>query len=226
VGNLELKSAVFRALAPGFDSCGFVQHKSKEWFIKSNQHAIEMFLVTCLDAKPGIRITPSVAIRINRVEELFHKISRFETKYQKDTPTMGTTLRELLDADTEFDFRFVVSIAADVPRVVPQLLQLFREHALPYYEGFSSVQVIDWELNSNPTERTMHCGGLPFFRCSKGMIVAKLVGRQNYDELAAIYSDRMSKVQNGFYFQQFQDLLKLLQEVKPESKDVSPPRLA
>jgi hypothetical protein len=53
-------------------------------------------------------------------------------------------------------------------------------------------------------------------RCSTGIIVAKLVGRPNYDEVAAYYLKALTKSGKGFYLKWFEPLLKFLETVKPE----------
>ena len=59
--------------------------------------------------------------------------------------------------------------------------------------------------------------GLAWFRCSTGIIVAKLVGRPDYEQLAAFYLDVMTRDNKGFYLKRFQPLLKSLESVEAGS---------
>src|SRR6516225_1293695 len=117
----ELKSMVYDAISQELAKYNFVRHKSKERFIKQSPQTTFMFLLTCLDEGRGIRIKPEVAVRIEVVEQLFHRISQFDSKFQKDTGTVGATIRELEGASIDFDYQFAVSSPSDVPSIVPQL---------------------------------------------------------------------------------------------------------
>jgi len=78
--------------------------------------------------------------------------------------------------------------------------------AQPYYENYSSVEVIDTLLNENPLLSTPHVGG-PNFRVSKGLIVARLTGRQNYPELVELYRGIVKNAAGDFYLPQFDALV-------------------
>ena len=92
-------------------------------------------------------------------------------------------------------------------------MQVFRTFALPYFEKFVSLAAIDAELNDKPTERTPNRGS-PWLRCSTGLIVAKLVGRPNYQELIDIYTEVVSGNAKGFYLKRFQALVQSLEAVE------------
>ena len=91
---------------------------------------------------------------------------------------------------------------------------IFLEVAVPYFERWASLEAIDIELNEDPTKRTVH-KALAWFRCSTGIIVAKLVGRTDFDRLAASYLDIMREDNKGFYLKRFEVLLKSLETVEP-----------
>ena len=67
-------------------------------------------------------------------------------------------------------------------------------------------------LNDEPRAVT-HQRAAPIDRCSTGLIVAKLVARPNYEELASFYLDVMNR--HKFYLKYFQPLLKALESVEP-----------
>lgn len=85
-------------------------------------------------------------------------------------------------------------------------MKVLHEFAIPYFNKFASVYAIDAELNSRPTERTPN-RGFPWLRCSTGIILAKLVGRPDYDTFVKIYSDVLTRSNEGFYLKRFEALL-------------------
>ena len=76
------------------------------------------------------------------------------------------------------------------------------------------MQAIDAELNDDPSKKTPH-RSLAWFRCSTGIIVARLVGRADYEKLAEFYTEVMTQDNKGFYLTRFQNLLRSLESAEP-----------
>lgn len=53
---------------------------------------VDKFQLVCWDGKPGIRIKPNVAVRIDQVERILHQTSGFIQEAQGDTPTIGGSI--------------------------------------------------------------------------------------------------------------------------------------
>src|SRR5690606_21272559 len=83
---------------------------------------------------------------------------------------------------------------------------------------YSSLEAMDHLLNDRPSETMAHCRyGLP--RESRGLIVAKLVGRPDYDVLKDYYRSRIAKISGGFYVTQFEALIALLEQKDQNNHD-------
>jgi len=95
----KLKAALFATLRDQLSGEGFKLKAARDKFVRSHEGHSDFFQLVCLDAKPGWRIQPDVGIRIDRVEEIFHKTSGFEVKYQRDTPTIGGTVGTIKEDD-------------------------------------------------------------------------------------------------------------------------------
>jgi hypothetical protein len=208
-----LKTALFNSLCSELTKHEFSLKAAKDSFVRRRGEVTDLFQLVCLDGKPGYRIQPNTGVRIERIEELFHQTSGFEPKYQKDTPTMGSSVGILLNGDSR-TCEFLLESEAEVAFVAEKIVGVFREFALPYFERWGSLQAIDAELNDKPAERTPQ-RALAWFRCSTGIIVARLLGRHDYEQLAAFYTDVMTRDNKGFYLKRFQALLKSLESVEP-----------
>jgi hypothetical protein len=192
---------------------GFKRKGRREFFTQNVDGLVKVFQVICLDGKPGWRIQPNIGLRFDRVESIFHQTSGFEPKYQKDTCTVGAPAGVIMGG-TARTCEFIIESDADLAPASKNVMQIFREIAIPYYTRWSILQEIDAALNNNPSERASYLrGGGAWFRCSTGLIVAKLVKRQNYDQLVALYSDAMAKDNSGFYLKHFQALVESLDSV-------------
>lgn len=206
-----LKAALFESVRQQLVEDGFVLVPARETFIRRRDGITDHFQLVCKDARPGYRIQPNVGVRIDRVEELFHQTSGFERRYQETTSTMGAPAGSLLGGGPRA-CEFILDSESEISPVSERIMGVFRGVALPYVEHWSSLPAIDAELNDKPGERSPH-RSLATFRCSTGIIVAKLVGRPDYEQLAAFYADVMARDNKGFYFKPFQALLKSLETV-------------
>jgi hypothetical protein len=215
ISNTELKKAVLSSLSPELVKCGFSFKLKNNLFIRRRGEVTDQFQLVWLDAKPGYRIQPNVGVRIEQVEDIFHQTSGFESKYQKDTPTMGNSIGIFLTGDSR-DCEFLLESKSEADSTAEKIAGVFREFALPYFERWGSLTAIDAELNNKRGERTHQRVGA-WFRCSTGIIVAKLVGRPDYEQLAAFYAEIMTQDNKGFYLKRFQALVKSLESVESGS---------
>jgi hypothetical protein len=213
--GIRLKAALFGLVGQKLTSSDFTPNEANDSFVRRHNGVVDIFQLVCKDAKPGWRIQPNVAVRIELVEQIFHQTSGFDAQDRKNTPTMGGSVGHFLSGSSRA-YEFLLTSDSDVLPVTEQIVRTFQEFALPYFERWGSLHAVDAELNDRPSERTQH-RSLAWFRCSTGIIVAKLVGRTDYKRLAAYYSDVMARDNKGFYLKRFQSLLKSLETIEPGS---------
>jgi hypothetical protein len=154
-------------------------------------------------------------VRVEVVEAVFHRTSGFAPKYRSGTATIGATVAGLMGGGVRA-CEFRLSSESQIHAVAGQIADVFDEFALPYFEKWSSLEAIDAELNDEPAKQTIHRGA-GWLRCSTGIIVAKLVGRPNYRQLAGFYHDVMAGVSKGFYLKRFEALLSSLDNIQAGS---------
>jgi hypothetical protein len=182
-------------------------------FVHNQGDVTESFLVTCTDAKPGYWVEPGVALRYESVERIFHRTSGWDPKFQEDTFTLGTRIGCLIDGKGT-SCRLLLEAETEVPVIASQLLEIFKKFALPYFFRFSTLAAVDAELNNEPAEKSIHRAGA-WLKCSTGLIVAKLVGRPDYDWLASTYTEILRRDNKGFYAQRFESLVGYLNSLDP-----------
>ena len=214
-GGNGLKKLLLVAVGDELSASGYQPKPAKHGFVRKQEAAVWIYQLVFLENGIGWRIQPSVGIRIERVEEIFHRTSGFEIKYQKDTLTIGGFIGSIRGG-TNRDCEFLLNKEEDIPQVADALIRILHDFAVPWFERFSSLPAIDAELNDKPSERTPNRVA-PWLRCATGSIVARLVDRPNYDELVAIYVDAMRSSDKGFYLERYQALLDWLAR-----EDVSP----
>lgn len=203
------KKTVFSTVARELEPAGFVLDAGKERFAKRHDGLVDVYQLVCVDEKPGWRIRPNVAVRVDLLEDIFHRASGFEGRYQADTISIGGVVGSILHGSARA-CEFVVQSEASVVPVAAEIVNVFRQAAIPYFAKYEQLREIDIELNDRPTERTQHRVA-PWLRCSTGLIVARLVGRSDYRSLLSIYEDVMRRVDNGFYLPRFEALARQLE---------------
>jgi hypothetical protein len=161
-------------------------------------------------------VNDSVGVRIDRVEAIFHRASGYGSIARADSVTMGAPTRALL-GDSAPSHLAVYESESQVATVADTIVSHFRDLAVPYFERWGSIHAIDAELNAHPTRPSIH-RKTAWLRCSTAIIVARLVGRADYELLAAIYTDLMTRDSGGFHLARFENLLTVLEEVATEKK--------
>ncbi|MCP3898402.1 MAG: hypothetical protein GY707_01560 [Desulfobacteraceae bacterium] len=206
----ELKSKLIERITKNITETGFKLIKGKGWYIRGDGDITEKFWVVFYDTPLGYRVVPSVAIRIEQIEKVFHLSSNFEKKYQKHTSTIESEIwRWQGDQDK---YQYNLEVDEDIDLVVANLLCDFNGLCQEFYENYSSIDAVDALLNDDPEQNSVF-QLLDYSRCSHGVIVAKLNGRKNYTEVATIYANRMKSVNKGFYYKWFGPLLEILDEM-------------
>ena len=199
----KLPLLLFDAVGAELKPFGFKAMKSKKRFVRRVENRIEVFGLPVVHYTPTYYARPWAGVRFDEVEEIFHQTSGFERAFQSDTHTVGIDFWRIWGTE---GYDIPLQEDADVTAVVSRLLTIFQEKALPYYEQFHDLPSVDAALNDQPNEPSVHCG-MPSNRCSKGIIVAKLTGRANYDELVSIYRSTLKLDNNGYYLPAIELLL-------------------
>ncbi len=206
---IPLKAQLFDALRLKLQNHDFTLDLKHHRFLRKRGEVTDVYILICLDNQPGYRIEPDMSVRLERVEAIFHQTSGFKPVDQKYTATWGLPV-SVLAGEREIP----LATAAQVETATDQLMEIFREYALPFYDRWGSLEAIDAAVNANPHERVLY-RSLAWFRCSTGLITARLTGRQDYDRLFHAYTEIMKKDNKGFYLKWFEPLTKALETIPP-----------
>lgn len=204
----ELKSELINKLKTLLKPYGFLFISRMDWFARKGPTSLmyRLDFYGGYDRDRGYVVSPSLAIRVDEVEDLYHKVSDFEPKYQKDTPTIWPTVKDL--QRTKHDYEYALDSTDDVDLVAANLFDIFKKLALPFLEKNSSIDAIDELLNSDP-ENENSIFDIPKERFYRGVIVAKLAKRENYNEIVEIYRKHLSRI-NTRYLENYEKLIDIL----------------
>jgi hypothetical protein len=140
------------------------------------------------------------------VEDIFHKTSEFEEKYKKGTPTIGTSIEDYQSNGKTY--RYQMREEPHINVIAQELYIIFKEIALPFFDKYDTLEKIDKALNIKP-EDTSLTGAI--FKGSKALIIAKLMCRRNFKELADYYYNYYKNFSEGFYLPNYIRLKEFLE---------------
>ena len=201
----EIKVNLLEKLSLLLKPSGFMLVRRMDWFIKKGQTS-QIYQLAFYNLGNPYTIAPAIAIRIDEVERIFHLISGFEPKYQKDTPTINPTIQALQKAKGRYEF--VLQKPEHIEPVANELFKVFTDIALPFMEKNCTISAIDTLLNDNPENDSIYYTS--YLRWYHGAIVAKLNKRANYNEVTEIYRQLIAS-QTDYYLASYENLLGILE---------------
>src|SRR5690349_21482164 len=137
----SLKEKVLDDLAELLSHYDFKLKKSKSEFYKKNKEGWYNYQIIFLENSEGFKVYASMGIRKNIVEEIFHRTSGFDKKYQKNTPTIGCFIEDF--AKKKKSYRYNLLKEQDISVVIEHLYVDFKDVALHYFRQYDSINIIN-----------------------------------------------------------------------------------
>ncbi len=186
---------------------GFKFKKFGDSFLQDTELGWNMLSIVFLTSSTGWNIRPGLLIRFNLVENLFHQISSFEEKYQKGTPTLGTSIEGLnINGPAS---RFELTEETQIDMVADKLFELFKSVGIPFFDQYKDFHTVERAINQDTNET--HLTG-PIFKGTKGLILAKILDHKDFKTLEEKYLYYYKNFSNGFYLSEYIRLTELLRD--------------
>lgn len=206
--NIELRNALLERLALDFAPYGFVLNKALAEFTKRSAQGWEKFQLIFLVRSNGWEINPAMLIRINVVEDIYHKASYFETKYHKTTPTVGIPLENFINDGK--GYRFDLTSEADIEHCYQNIMTLFKKAVVPFFLQYNNIEQLDKEVNVE-SSKSIFSG--PKYEGNLGIILAKLAHNPRQNQLENKYRSYYQQFSNGFYLAEYEGIVEALRLV-------------
>lgn len=204
----ELKNKLLTNLGALLKPYRFTLVRRMDWYIRKGASKL-IYRLDFYDGykkENGYTVSPSLAIRMDKVEEIFHMVSGFEPQYQKDTPTIWPTIKDLRKAKDGYEY--ALDSAQDLEPLAAELFRIFSDIALPFLENNSSIEAIDKLLNLNPESESSVFNAM-YKRFYRALIVAKLAKRANYEQIVETYRQHLLE-DGGYHLENYEKLVKIL----------------
>ncbi len=128
-----------------------------------------------------------VGIRLDAVEGLAFPMTNGLPGFVPDSMTLVTPLAKLRGRRHH---RYKIESEKDVEEAVDEIKKWLKEDGLPFLEKYSNLEAMDALFNDQPAKL------LPYIhnaanRCLRGITLAKLTGRDNFERLVRIYRQQL-----------------------------------
>lgn len=189
----EVKEGIYNLIEEHVVQYNFKFNKSKGYFEKSSNGCRFIYKPLFHSRSSEIAIELFVLIEYIEAEKIYKKASGhmvFETIGNEVGKLIHNPDGKMIDHRS---VDLIIRSESDIYQTAKLAKKYFEEVALPYYETKGCLKEIDRVLNENPDQISVHAN-VQFFRCPKGLIIAKLAGRKNYHELEKKYDEKMASM--------------------------------
>ncbi len=179
-------------------------------FTRNQEGRTCFFYLRTLKRSYGYQLEPSVGVRFDEVEKVFHRTSGFRREFQNVSPTIGCAVQRISDA---IDLgKLKIGKREHIAAVASRLIEVFTTVAMPYYNKYSTLEAVDHALNNQPEQSTPHRIQV-WLRAATGLIVARIQKREDYEYLVEEYRKQVAIQDRGFYLKRLEDLIEDLEVV-------------
>lgn len=178
-------------------------------FLRTQGHFQHEFSLADDENAERLSVGPGVSISVEPIEWFYHRTSYYaDTRYGATAPaSIGRLMGKLSDP------YWNVTSERSLGRAVKQITKMFEKYALPFYATYSNLEALDREINGQPESFEYWMGGgHPAERSSRGVILAKLLGRPDFDNLCAIYDRQIHKLSPNLWWPHLKALISDLRE--------------
>lgn len=189
---------LFKRLTGPFGERGFTLLKTRKRFWKPKSEFVPIIGFTVLSrSEQSVLIRPQMAIRVEAIENIINKLVPTASWVNpKHTVTMGEELGRI--AGDAHRWEALLQSDKDLDAATSTVLEAFEKQAVPLFEKFNNLQAIDDHINGNPSEPAQLCRHTQH-RSQAGIVLARLLKRQDIPELIKIYGDDLKRIRLSFY---------------------------
>jgi hypothetical protein len=201
----DVRRMIVDTVTPVVSAVGFRFTKASEAFVRKIEHGRQELGLPLVDHSPIFQFSFTLCIRLEPVQEIINQFSGSPPKYHSTTLTSITQLEFLgLLAKPGKGVNFEVSSEAELMAVMPGVLTMLRERALPFFEEYRDIAAVNRGLNPEGAERVHRIVGFPDrrafdatiqpYRAMTGVVAAYLANDPRLDALISAYQSQLNEM--------------------------------
>lgn len=175
---------LYEQLNPLFNRNGYEALPMKKQFRQTSKSGFRSVLFTLNGDKEEKTLDVQLGIRFNLVEELVHQFLGGRKEVGKDSITVITSLARLKHHKQK---RLVINENEEsLQNTIQHISTILQEKGFSFLNSFSNLHRADKMINRKPSR---HCPIMfnQIHRCFKGIAMARLLHRTDFEKLVSIY---------------------------------------
>lgn len=206
----DIKDQINNGLMNVANEKGFKLLKSSSQFVKTIDGYEYIFYMIYTKWTNYFTLSTYAYIRCIEIEKLYSKLIGGNWKENWTLGNEICKIKNTPDGRKEINSDCVINVhdEKDVISAILRLNEYFLGVAMPFYEKYGNLKIIDKLFNEPPfdhipvlVQRTLAD------QCMKGLIIAKFSQRKNYNELVSIF-DRLIEIPENNSVRQEYELVK------------------
>lgn len=135
----------------------------------------------------GRTLEAHLGIRIHGVEQLVYPLLNMPSGFRDQSMTLVTPLNKVMGEET---VREIAESIQDEDRLLLQMHTQLNKKGFSFLRQCSSIKALDELFNEQPMQHLMLINN-QYHRCFRGLVLAHLAQRKDFNELVAIYRSQL-----------------------------------
>ncbi len=187
--EIDVAPHLLLALEGFLSKQGFELLLAKQQFRKQGAHGFQNIIPTLstYEQEQETLVEFNLGVRLDIVEDLVNQFTQHLVDFQPDTNTLLTSMGRLLDKPF---MRFKIKNESDVQQVAQNFMQFMEQQGFKSLNSFSKLPYLEQLTNQNPEQAHPYYYN-NYHRCLKGLTLARLNQRIDFETLAKIYQQQL-----------------------------------
>ncbi|MDF9800618.1 virulence-associated protein VapD [Catalinimonas alkaloidigena] len=172
----------------------FFRNREYQWlahyhqFRKQRKIGFDNVLINVNGSKPGL-LDIKLGIRLDLVEQLAYQFTMGLSDYQEHSNTLVVKMGELI---AQPHLRFEIKHEDDIKEAALRIIGFMQTKGFAFLEKYNDVNHLDQLFNEYPDQKLKYAYNA-FNRCLKGIVLARLAERRNFQQLILTYRHYLLK---------------------------------
>jgi hypothetical protein len=187
----SVSSAIFDRLSPFFKSYEYEYLPQLIQFRKQMPQGFANVIISVSEYDDKAIVETTLGTRIHAVEEMVYKFTTGNSGFAADSNTCIVTVGKLLGMPYERpQIRLNENYERDIKQYCDWMEHFFCDIAFNLLERLSNAVQCDEEFNDKPEEPCLYIHN-KIHRCLRGIVLAKIVHREDFLKLVASYTKEL-----------------------------------
>lgn len=179
--------SIYKLLLPVFESQGYEPLPAKNQFRKRTAKGFRSVIFSVSGATNEQLLDIHFGVRFDIIENLVHQFLSEPRFLEKESNTIIASLPQLKHAPIG---QFFIPDKISLERACDEIAIFMQEKGFRFLDACDSLRRIDAKINRKPHQPCLYMAS-HIHRCFKGIIIARLLQRNDFETLITIYKNHL-----------------------------------